>query len=229
MSLPDGPPTPLQTAIQRPGRDVVDGFRALSPTEVADVLVPANVVHRDVHALWGPDLPTVAGPAFTVRVGRHDNLMLHAAIYLAEPGDVIVVEAGDDEMAVAGGNVCAIAQRRGVAAFVVDGVVRDVGESRTRAFPLFARGRSPIAAKRVGDGGVGLEVRCGGAAVSAGDIVVAGAEGIVVVPRAAAAEVLARAQVKADADRALDLDAWQARHRGQVEAALRLRGLSLPP
>ena len=68
------------------------------------------------YPLWGPP-PRIAGPAFTVRTAKHDNLMMHAAIYLAQPGDVIVVEAGDEEMAVAGGNVCAIAQRRGVAGF----------------------------------------------------------------------------------------------------------------
>ena len=60
-----------------------------------------------------------------------------------QPGDVIVVEAGDDAMAVAGGNVCAVAQKRGVAGFVVDGVIRDIGESRANGFPLFACGREP--------------------------------------------------------------------------------------
>src|SRR5262245_46376804 len=112
----------------------------------------------EIHPLW-PGMPRVAGPAFTIRTGKHDNLMFHASIYLARPGDVIVVEAGDDEMAVAGGNVCAIAQRNGVAALVVDGVIRDVVESRENRFPVFARGASPIPAKRVGDGVVDWQVR----------------------------------------------------------------------
>lgn len=224
------PLNPLSPHIERPRPVVVTGLAALAPTEVADVLDLSSVIHRDVHALWD-DVPVVAGPAFTVRTGRHDNLMLHAAIYLAEPGDVLVVQAGDDETAVAGGNVCAIAQRRGIKALIVDGVVRDVAESRARGFPLFARGRSPIPAKRVGEGGegtLGEPVRCGGALVGPGDVVVAGAEGIVVVPRATAGEVLAKATAKAEADRALDLDGWQARHRAQVEAALAKRGLALP-
>lgn len=58
-------------------------------------------------------MPRIAGPAFTVRTAKHDNLMFHAAIYLAQHGDVMVVEAGDDEMAAASGNVRAIAQRNG--------------------------------------------------------------------------------------------------------------------
>ena len=61
-----------------------------------------------------------------------------------------MVEAGDDAMAVAGGNVCAIAQRNGVAGLVVDGVIRDVVESRENRFPVFARGVSPIPARRGG-------------------------------------------------------------------------------
>ena len=65
----------------------------------------------EIHPLW-PGMPRIAGPALTIRTGRHDNLMFHASIHLARPGDILVVEAGDDEMAVAGGNVYAIAQRR---------------------------------------------------------------------------------------------------------------------
>jgi 4-hydroxy-4-methyl-2-oxoglutarate aldolase len=107
------------------------------------------VMRHVIRPLWTP-MPRIAGPAYTVRTVKHDNLMLHAAIYHAEPGDVIVVQAGDDKMAVAGGNVCAVAQRRGVGGFVVDGVIRDVGESRGRGFPVFARGISPIAGRQDG-------------------------------------------------------------------------------
>src|SRR5262245_31119326 len=183
-------------------------------------------MRHEMHPLW-PQPPRVAGPAFTVRTGKHDNLMFHAAIYLAQPGDIIVVEAGDDEMAVAGGNVCAIAQRRGVTALVVDGVIRDVQESREKRFPVFARGASPIPARRVGEGGVNVQVRCGGVVVNPGDVVVADAEGIVVVPRGRADDVLSKAQAKVTADAALSLDDWERRHRAAVEAALRPRGYRL--
>jgi regulator of RNase E activity RraA len=159
-----------------------------------------------------------------VRTAKHDNLMMHAAIYLAQPGDVIVVEAGDEEMAVAGGNVCAIAQRRGVAGFVIDGVIRDVGESRDRSFPLFARGRSPIPAGKKGPGHINAPIRCGGVAVSPGDMVVADEEGIVVIPAARAAEILAKASAKAAADAATSLDDWEKKHRAGVDAALKAGG-----
>jgi regulator of RNase E activity RraA len=217
---------PLHTTFDRPSPDVITAYAARSPNELCDVLELSCVMRYEVHPLW-PGILRVAGPAFTVRTGRHDNLMFHASIYLAQPGDILVVEAGDDEMAVAGGNVCAIAQRRGVAALVVDGVIRDVVESRENRFPVFARGISPIPAKRVGDGGVNLQIRCGGVVVNPGDVVVADEEGIVVVPRARAEDVLAKAQAKAAADAALSLDDWERRHRAAVEAALRSRGARL--
>jgi 4-hydroxy-4-methyl-2-oxoglutarate aldolase len=217
---------PLDTAIDRPSPDVIKAYEKLSPNELSDVLELPSVMRYEVHPLW-PEMPRVAGPAFTVRTGRHDNLMFHASIYLAQPGDVIVVEAGDDEMAVAGGNVCAIAQRRGVAALVVDGVIRDVVESREHRFPVFARGISPIPAKRVGEGGMNVQIRCGGVVVNPGDVIVADEEGIVVVPRSRAEDVLAKAQAKVTADAALTLDAWERRHRAAVEAALKPRGYHL--
>ena len=217
---------PLDIAVDRPSPEVIKAYASLSPNELCDVLELSCVVRYEIHPLWS-GIPRVAGPAFTVRTGKHDNLMFHASIYLAQPGDVIVVEAGDDEMAVAGGNVCAIAQRRGVAALVVDGVIRDVVESREKRFPVFARGASPIPAKRVGEGGMNVQIRCGGVVVNPGDVVVADEEGIVVVPRGRAEDVVARAQAKAGADSVLSLDDWERRHRSAVEAALRTRGYRL--
>src|SRR3989442_7116375 len=120
-----------------------NAFASVSPTSLADVLKRERVMDYAIRPVWGPP-PRVAGPAFPVRCGKGDNLMLHAAIHLAPAGSVVVVEAGDLEYAVCGGNVCAWAQQRGIAAFVVDGVIRDLAEVRERGFPVFARGVSPI-------------------------------------------------------------------------------------
>ena len=217
---------PLNSAIDRPAAGLIKGFAALSPNEICDVAELSWVVRHEIRPLW-PSPPRIAGPAFTIRTGKHDNLMFHASIYLAQSGDVVVVEAGDDEMAVAGGNVCAIAQRNGVAGLVVDGVIRDVVESREHRFPVFGRGISPIPAKRVGDGGMNVQIRCGGVVVNPGDIVVADEEGIVVVPRSRADDVLAKAQAKVATDSKLSLDDWERRHRGAVETALKTRGYRL--
>jgi regulator of RNase E activity RraA len=217
---------PLDTAVDRPSPDVITAYATLSPNDLCDVLELSCVMRYEIHPLW-PGMPRIAGPAFTIRTGKHDNLMFHASIYLARPGDVVVVEAGDDEMAVAGGNVCAIAQRNGVAGLVVDGVIRDVVESRENRFPVFARGASPIPARRVGEGGMNVQIRCGGVVVNPGDVVVADEEGIVVVPRGRAEEVLEKARARVAADAKLSLDDWERRHRSAVEAALKAKGYRL--
>src|SRR4029453_1575343 len=118
-------------------------FATLSPTSIADALTRDRVMDIGIRPLW-PGMPRVAGPAYTVRCAPGDNLMLHAAIYRAAPGDVIVVEAGNVDYAVAGGNFGAVPQPRGGAAFVGDGAIRDVAEARERAFPILARGVIPI-------------------------------------------------------------------------------------
>jgi len=216
-------PSPIRSSIERPSPDIVARFAKLAPTALADFLPLESVMRLAIRPLW-PDIPRIAGPAFTVRTPRHDNLMLHAAIYRAEPGDVIVVEAGDEEMAVSGGNVCLVAQRHGVAGFVVDGVVRDVGEARASGFPLFARGISPIPGRKDGPGEINASIRCGGVVVNPGDVVVADGEGIVAVPRAQAADLLRKAEAKAAADAAETLDDWEKKHRARIDAALKEKG-----
>ncbi|MFD4553395.1 RraA family protein [Streptomyces sp. NPDC058469] len=198
-------------------------FQDVPTTTLADLLGHEQVVDLGVRALWGP-MPRLAGPAFTVRCPPGDNLMLHAAIYRAEPGSVIVVESGDVEYALAGGNVCAIAQRRGVAGFVVDGVIRDVGEVREAGFPVFGRGAVPIPGVKKAVLPLNERVRCGGVAVDAGDVVVADEDGVVVVPGARRDEVLAGALARLAQEGAESLDEWEAAHRARVDELLRVGG-----
>jgi 4-hydroxy-4-methyl-2-oxoglutarate aldolase len=213
----------LKLTMERPPKRLIAGFQDLPTTALADFLTLDSVMRHVIRPLWTP-MPRVAGPAYTVRTVKHDNLMLHTAIYHAEPGDVIVVQAGDDRMAVAGGNVCAVAHRRGVAGFVIDGVIRDVVESRGRGFPLFARGLSPIPAGQDGPGEIGGPITCGGVRVNPGDVVVADEDGIVVVPRARAETVLKNARAKAAQDAAESLPEWERKHRARVESTLRAHG-----
>lgn len=197
----------------------VSAFQDIPPTTLADILGRGQVMDAGVRPLWGPG-PRIAGPAFTVRCPPGDNLMLHAAIYRAAPGSVIVMEAGDVDYAVAGGNVCAVAQRRGIAGFVIDGVIRDLGEIRGMGFPVFARGVVPCPGGKSAVVPLGGPVRCGGVEVHAGDIVVADEEGVAVVPADRTARVLADAEQKLAKEAAQDLDGWEAAHRGRIERIL---------
>jgi 4-hydroxy-4-methyl-2-oxoglutarate aldolase len=194
----------------------------ISPTTLADVLGRQQVMDIGIRPLWNP-VSRVAGPAFTVRCPPGDNLMLHAAIYRAEPGSVIVVQAGDVDYAMAGGNVCAVARRRGISAFVIDGVIRDLAEVREMAFPVFARGVIPVPGVKRTVLPLGDPVRCGGVTVYAGDLVVADEEGVVVVPAARQEQVLGDARAKDAREASQTLDEWEADHRARVEQILRGR------
>ncbi|BFU44922.1 RraA family protein [Krasilnikovia sp. MM14-A1004] len=193
----------------------VTGFADIPPTTLADVLSRAQVMDIGIRPLWTP-VPRVAGPAFTVRCPPGDNLMLHAAIYRAAPGSVIVVESGDLDFALAGGNVCAVAHRRGIAGFVLDGVARDLAEIREMGFAVFARGVIPIPGTKAAVAPLNTPVRCGGVEVAPGDIVVADEEGVVVVPGARADEVRAAAERKLAKEAAESLDDWEAAHRSRI-------------
>jgi regulator of RNase E activity RraA len=199
-------------------------FQQLSPTTLADVLSRDRVMDIGIRPLW-EGMPRVAGPAYTVRCAPGDNLMMHAAIYRAAPGSIIVVEAGDLDYAVAGGNVCAVAQKRGIAAFVVDGLIRDLAEARANQFPVFARGVIPIpGGKAVIDTLNNAPVRCGGVVVEPNDVVIADEEGIVVVPAAQLESVLQKAQARAAKDAAESLETWEAAHHARIEEILRQKG-----
>jgi 4-hydroxy-4-methyl-2-oxoglutarate aldolase len=200
-------------------------FARLSPTTLADVLSRQQVMDIGIRPLW-LGMPRVAGPAYPVRCPPGDNLMLHAAIYRAPPGAIIVVEAGDSDYAVAGGNVCLVAQRRGIAAFVVDGVIRDLAEVREHGFPVFARGVIPIPGAKDASGVLNGPIRCGGVVVQPDDMVVADEEGIVVVPAGQATAILQAAEARAAKEAAATLDEWEAAHQARIEQLLRQKGFS---
>jgi regulator of RNase E activity RraA len=201
------------------------GFKDLSPTTLADCLPRAQIMDSTIRPLW-PGMARIAGPAYTARCAAGDNLMLHAAIYRAPPGAVIVVEAADADFALAGGNVCAVAQRHGVAAFVLGGAIRDVAEIRASGFAVFCKGVIPKAGSKDHLGSLGAVVSCGGVLVAPGDVVVGDEEGIVVVPHGEAAGVLAAALKRAAADAAQDLQAWEQDHRRRIDAILAAKGFT---
>ncbi|MFG6101102.1 RraA family protein [Leptothoe sp. EHU-05/26/07-4] len=195
-------------------------FSELSPTTYADALLGREqFMDMGIREMW-PHIPRIAGPAYTVSCAPGDNLMLHAAIYRAEPGSIIVVKAGDIDYAMSGGNVCATAQKRGIVGFVIDGVIRDVAEVRELRFPVFARGAMPIPGKKQGSGSLQSTIICGGVQVDTGDIVVADEEGIAVIPAKQQETIWDMAKRRAEKDAAQSLEEWEKNHRAKVERIL---------
>ena len=134
----------------------------------------------------------LCGPAFTVKVAPGDNLMVHKAIDAAAPGDVIVVDAGGEvTYAIIGDIMSSLAEKRGVAGFVIYGAIRDSAEIRARRFPVYACGVTHRGPYKNGPGEINAPIALGGMVVHPGDIIVGDADGVVAVPLAHAAEVLA--------------------------------------
>ena len=199
-------------------------FATISPCTFAEVVTRDRVMDPALRPLWEP-MPRVAGPAYPVACPPGDNLMLHVAIHRAPAGSVIVCAAGDANWAMAGGNVCAYAQQRGIAAFVVDGVIRDLAETRKNRFPVFGRGVIPIPGVRKTAGLIDVSVVCGGVTVAPGDVVIADEEGIVVLPKAQAADLLAKAQARAKKEEETTLEQWVKNHKERIDEAVKTLGI----
>jgi RraA family protein len=130
----------------------------------------------------------VVGPALTVKVPPSDNLMIHKALTLVKPGDVMVIDGGGDHAwALLGFLMVSTAIKLGLAGIVVDGCVRDAAEIRASGFPVFAAGINPNGPMKEGPGEINFPIQCGGQPVHPGDMIVADGDGVVVVPQAHAA------------------------------------------
>lgn len=188
--IDDPPLLTIRRKIARPDRALVESF-AGSPTGfLVDAMGGHGALHAHIKAVPGTPARFI-GAALTCSNGPADNLALAAAVCLSEPGDVLVAATeGHTGCAVMGDLLLGMAKNRGAAAFVTDGLVRDLADIQALAFPCFAAGVSPNSAARNGPGTVGLPIICGGRAVASGDIVVGDADGVVVVPQADARMVL---------------------------------------
>lgn len=137
----------------------------------------------------------LAGPAVTVRARAGDNLMLHEALDLAQPGDVVVCDAGGDfGTAIMGDIMARHAAKRGIAAIIVDGAVRDIVGLAELHLGVWARSVTPAGPYKDGPGEIGYPVSCGGLVVMPGDLIAADEDGIVVVPRDDAENVVSAAE-----------------------------------
>lgn len=194
-------------SIERPAVDVIDGYRDLLRYDsvtcaLSDCMGRFGAMTSEVRPLF--DAIRFAGVATTARTLSSDLAAVFKAIDVSRPGDVVVVDThGARDTAFWGENMTLSAQNRGVAGAVIDGACRDVVEIRRMRFPLFCNGTVPNVAAVAGYGEVNVRIQCAGQAVCPGDIIVADENGVVVVPLAAAADLLERARRLLEAEHLL--------------------------
>ena len=187
-----GPGFRINLHVARLPEVLVHEFHKFPTPDISDQLNRMYAVDAGIRCLTGRH-HRLCGQACTVKVFPGDNLMVHKSLDLARPGDVVVVDArGSMTNAVLGDLVCTKAKHRGIAGFVVDGLIRDLPGILPLNIPVFARGTTPIGPLHRGPGEVNYPIVCGGVVVHPGDIIVGDEAGTVVVPADAACELLRR-------------------------------------
>jgi 4-hydroxy-4-methyl-2-oxoglutarate aldolase len=211
---------------QRVAPDVVEQAARFPSSILADVAGRRGALHGRIAPL-APSM-RLAGPALTVEVRPGDNLMIHAALAVARPGDVIVVDGkGDLGSALMGEIMSQQAVALGVVGVVIDGAVRDSEAIRELGFPMFAAGLNPNGPTKNVAGRLNHPVSIGGVCVRPGDLVVGDADGVTVIEREKAAAMLplAAEKVAAETRRIADIRSRKALRPGWLDGALRAAGV----
>lgn len=175
----------------RPDPALVAAFRTVAVAHAGDVM-GRHIGAMGLRAYHGASPAMMCGPAFTVLTRPGDNLMVHLATGIAEPGDVIVVDGGGSlSAALVGGLIRTTAMARGLAGMVIDGAVRDVAEWAEGGFAIYATDHTHRGPGKDGPGKINVPIACAGLAVSPGDLVLGDADGVIAIPAADLAGVLA--------------------------------------
>jgi len=181
--------------IERVSPEIVRRAAAFPAAILADVAGRRGTLNGRIAAV-DPAMK-FAGPAFTVEVRPGDNLMIHAAMAVAKPGDVLVIDGkGDQSCALMGEIMMNQCKEIGIAGVVMDAAARDILELRNLGVPVFSVGFNPNGPTKFVPGRVNHPISCGGISINPGDLMVGDADGVVVIEREKAESLLALAAKK---------------------------------
>lgn len=223
----DDPALTVRRNFPRPDPAHVQALTGIAVGWIVDAMGRQGAIDHRIRPLGRATAFT--GVALTVKTRPRDNLAPWAAIGYAQAGDVMVIETGDFEGAsVVGDVLLGIARNAGVVACVTDGMVRDIDGIDEVGIPVFARGLSPNSPFKDGPGEIGTAVVVGGMSVRSGDIVVGDKNGVAIVPREKAAEVVAALAGIAAKERQMDAAVQGgAKEAAWVQATIAARGVRL--
>lgn len=170
-------------------------FLQIPVANVSDCMSRMTAGGHKIRAMH--DGTAMAGPALTIKCRPGDNLMLHKALKIAQPGDVIVVDAGGDlTNAITGEIMVGEAKLKGYAGMVINGAIRDSDVIARNHFPVFAAGVTHRGPYKDGPGEINVPIAIDGMVIHPGDLVIGDADGILCVPYEQAQELLQAAREK---------------------------------
>src|SRR6185437_8938664 len=206
---------------------VIARFKELPLANISDCMSRMSAGGPRLRPMHGGGV--MAGPALTVKTRPGDNLMAHKAIDIAEPGDVIVVDAGGDlTTAIIGELMASQAERRGVAGIVINGSIRDSGALRAGRFPVYAAGVTHRGPYKDGPGEINVAIALGGMVIGPGDLVLGDDVGVLAIPYDEAESIYTQAVAKNAAEEK-QMAAIKAGtiDRGWVDASLQRLGCEI--
>jgi regulator of RNase E activity RraA len=213
----------IRKNINRPSKELIAGFAGLPVANIADMMNRMFCIDAKIRPM---NVAPLLGPAFTIKSRPGDNLLLHKALDLAQPGDILVVDAGGDmSNSIIGELMMLWAKKKKLGGFIIDGSIRDIGTLKNMDIPIYAAGVTPAGPYKDGPGEINFPVCCGGVVINPGDILVGDEDGLVVIKPEDAPELLKKTQAKNLAEQKTMVEienlAWD---RAWVDKALAERG-----
>ena len=214
----------IKKTFSRPEKSLVNAFKSIPVANIGDTMNRMSCMNARIVPMNSAPL---LGCALTVKVRAGDNLLFHKAIDMAQPGDVVVVDAqAEQSYAITGELMIMWLRRKGISGLVVDGCIRDSDFVRELTdFPVYATGFNPNGPLKEGGGEVNFPIMCGGLVVNPGDIIVGDSDGVVVINPDDAPDILKKAEAHNAKENQIKKEienlAWD---RAWVDAALKAKG-----
>lgn len=184
-------------------KEIMEAFKNLPAANVADTMSRLCALSSEIRLIGSPVAPTMVGLALTVKARPGDNLMLHKALNMAQEGDIIVVSnEGDRTQALMGEIMAEFARYKKVGGIVLDGPIRDIKEISEMDLYLYATGSTPGGPFKMGPGEVNVPISVGNISIMPGDIILGDADGVIVIPKKYAKEILEASKEYAKTDAA---------------------------
>lgn len=184
---------------ERVAPEWVEKFKTIPVANVSDCMSRMEAGGASLRPMHAGGV--LAGSALTVKTRPGDNLMVHKALAMAQPGDVIVVDAGGDlTNAIIGGLMATNAQRKGLAGVIIHGAIRDSGEIAQSNFPIYAAGITHRGPYKDGPGEINVPVSFGGMVIHPGDLILGDEDGCLSIPKGEVAQIYEAALAKSKAE-----------------------------